>query len=68
MMGLEVNLLIDLFRKRKRKREKIWSKKMARFLKILEDLILEREKWGIEDLIVTASFQSERKERQGLGI
>lgn len=35
---------------------------MARFLKILEDLILEREKWGIEDLIVTASFQSERKE------
>ena len=42
MMGLEVNLLIDLFRKRKRKREKIWSKKMARFLKILEDLILEK--------------------------
>lgn len=34
--------------------------------KVLEDLggfdFREREKWGIEDLIVTASFQSERKE------
>ena len=31
MMGLEVNLVIDLFRKRERERERIWSKKMARF-------------------------------------
>ena len=50
MMGLEVNLVIDLFREREREREKERERENMEqengkvLLKILEDLILEIEK------------------------
>ena len=48
MMGLEVNLVIDLFRKRERERERerenMEQENGKVLLKILEDLILEIEK------------------------